>query len=166
MFTYDVVSESVRNPHELARELTRRSQAGWEVVQVVHDGEHWIHAFIRHAGAVATAPYPTASVSAGAPAEAQTPQAAPQAAQPSAQPSVQSLWQTATGTPGDGNGYAAATPQQSQPTQPVQGGAVPSVPANWYKDPSGRFEMRYWNGSAWTEHVATAGKQSIDPPKK
>lgn len=56
MFTYDVVSESVRNPHELARELTRRSQAGWEVVQVVHDGEHWIHAFIRHAGAVATAP--------------------------------------------------------------------------------------------------------------
>jgi hypothetical protein len=44
--------------------------------------------------------------------------------------------------------------------------SVPSVPANWYKDPSGRFEMRYWNGSAWTEHVATAGKQSIDPPKK
>lgn len=159
MFTYDVVSESVRNPHELARELTRRSQAGWEVVQVVHDGEHWIHAFIRHAGAVATAPYPTASVSAGAPVEAQTPQAAPQAAQPS----VQSLWQTATGTPGEGNGYAAATPQQSQP---AQGGAVPSVPANWYKDPSGRFEMRYWNGTAWTEHVATAGKQSIDPPKK
>lgn len=163
MFTYDVVSESVRNPHELARELTRRSQAGWEVVQVVHDGEHWIHAFIRHAGAVDTAPYPTASASAGAPAETHAPQAAPQATQPSAQPSVQSLWQTATGTPSEGNGYAAATPQQ---TQPAQSGAVPSVPANWYKDPSGRFEMRYWNGSAWTEHVATAGKQSIDPPKK
>ena len=159
MYTYDVVSESVLNPHELAKELTRRSQAGWEVVQVVHDGEHWIHAFIRHAGAVATAPYPTASASVGAPAESQTPQAAPQAAQPS----VQSMWQTATGTMSEGAGYAASNqPQAGQ----AQGGAVPSVPANWYKDPSGRFEMRYWNGTAWTEHVATAGKQSIDPPKK
>ena len=45
-------------------------------------------------------------------------------------------------------------------------GVVPSVPANWYKDPSGRFEMRYWNGTQWTEHVATAGKQSVDPPRQ
>ncbi|MBM3718985.1 MAG: DUF2510 domain-containing protein [Actinobacteria bacterium] len=42
---------------------------------------------------------------------------------------------------------------------------VPNPPANWYKDPSGRFELRYWNGSAWTEHVATNGVQSIDPPR-
>ena len=42
-------------------------------------------------------------------------------------------------------------------------GAVPSVPANWYKDPSGRFEMRYWNGTQWTEHVARGGQQFTDP---
>jgi hypothetical protein len=42
-------------------------------------------------------------------------------------------------------------------------GATPNVPADWHKDPSGRFELRYWNGTAWTEHVATGGKQSIDP---
>jgi hypothetical protein len=73
------------------------------------------------------------------------------------------MWQTATGTVSEGAGYAASNQPQAGH---AQGGAVPSVPANWYKDPSGRFEMRYWNGSAWTEHVATAGKQSIDPPKK
>jgi len=39
------------------------------------------------------------------------------------------------------------------------------VPADWYKDPSGRFELRYWNGSAWTEHVATGGTQSTDAPR-
>ena len=43
--------------------------------------------------------------------------------------------------------------------------SAPEVPANWYKDPSGRFELRYWNGTQWTEHVSTAGKQSTDPPR-
>jgi len=38
------------------------------------------------------------------------------------------------------------------------------VPAASYKDPSGRFEMRYWNGTAWTEHVARGGQQFTDPP--
>ena len=28
------------------------------------------------------------------------------------------------------------------------------IPAGWYPDPSGRFEVRYWNGQAWTEHTA------------
>jgi len=42
--------------------------------------------------------------------------------------------------------------------------ATPAVPAAWYKDPSGRFEMRYWNGTAWTEHVARGGQQFTDPP--
>jgi hypothetical protein len=44
-------------------------------------------------------------------------------------------------------------------------GATPNVPADWYKDPSGRFELRYWNGTAWTEHVATGGTQSTDAPR-
>lgn len=152
MYTYDVVSESVKNPKELANELTRRSQAGWEVVQIVHDGQHWVHAFVRHHGQVETAPWPTASPSAGSPA----------AEASAAAPSGASVWQSA-GTASSA-GFATVQSAQSQPT--TAGGAVPSVPANWYKDPSGRFEMRYWNGNEWTEHVATAGKQSIDPPKK
>jgi hypothetical protein len=39
-----------------------------------------------------------------------------------------------------------------------------SVPAAWYADPSGRFELRYWNGKEWTEHVARSGQQFTDPP--
>lgn len=39
-----------------------------------------------------------------------------------------------------------------------------AVPAGWYADPSGRFELRYWDGAAWTEHVSRAGQQFTDPP--
>jgi uncharacterized protein YxjI len=37
-------------------------------------------------------------------------------------------------------------------------------PADWYPDPLGRHEVRYWDGAQWTEHVASHGKQSVDPP--
>ncbi len=35
--------------------------------------------------------------------------------------------------------------------------------AGWYGDPSGAFELRYWDGGRWTEHVATGGVQSTSP---
>ena len=38
------------------------------------------------------------------------------------------------------------------------------VPAGWYQDPAGRFELRYWDGNTWTEHVARSGSQYKDPP--
>ena len=41
---------------------------------------------------------------------------------------------------------------------------VVTVPAGWYADPAGRFELRYWDGLAWTEHVARGGQQYTDPP--
>ena len=52
-----------------------------------------------------------------------------------------------------GRGRAAAGPSPQ-----------PATPANWYPDPSGRFELRYWNGTAWTEHVSRGGVQYTDPP--
>jgi len=36
--------------------------------------------------------------------------------------------------------------------------AASTVPAGWYADPSGRYELRYWDGNAWTEHVSRAGQ--------
>lgn len=36
--------------------------------------------------------------------------------------------------------------------------------ADWYADPFGRHEHRYWDGAQWTEHVATAGRQAVDSP--
>ena len=34
--------------------------------------------------------------------------------------------------------------------------------ANWYPDPTGRNELRYWDGQTWTDHVATRGQQGTD----
>ena len=135
MYTYDVISESVRNPHQLASELTRRSSEGWEVVEITYDGAAWFHAFIRHTGNVPVATHP------GMKATELQPVGGPVA--------------------------TSATPVASAPTQvtAAAAGTAPSVPADWYKDPSGRFELRYWNGSTWTEHVATGGTQSTDAPR-
>jgi len=36
-------------------------------------------------------------------------------------------------------------------------------PADWYPDPGGRHEVRYWDGSQWTDHVTDNGVQSVDP---
>lgn len=38
-----------------------------------------------------------------------------------------------------------------------------STPANWYPDPLGRYELRYWDGEQWTSHVSRAGQQHDDP---
>ncbi|HKH06586.1 MAG TPA: phospholipid scramblase-related protein [Acidimicrobiales bacterium] len=37
-------------------------------------------------------------------------------------------------------------------------------PQGWYPDPFGRHETRYWDGSRWTEHVASHGRQGVDAP--
>jgi hypothetical protein len=59
---------------------------------------------------------------------------------------------------------AAAQPA-AQPVQSYQpAAATPAVPAGWYADPAGRFELRYWDGGTWTEHVSRAGQQFTDPP--
>ena len=47
---------------------------------------------------------------------------------------------------------------QQQPQSP------PASPAGWYADPLGRHQLRYYDGSQWTEHVSSNGTTSIDPP--
>jgi len=62
---------------------------------------------------------------------------------------------------------AAVSPiEVSTPQATVQPAAAPAsaIPAGWFPDPSTRFEMRYWDGTAWTEHVARQGQQFTDPP--
>jgi len=39
-----------------------------------------------------------------------------------------------------------------------------SHPPGWYPDPFGRHESRWWDGGQWTEHVASHGRQAVDPP--
>ena len=55
----------------------------------------------------------------------------------------------------------------SDPSTPVASTATASsaaAPAAWYPDPSKRFELRYWDGAEWTEHVARGGQQFTDQP--
>ena len=49
---------------------------------------------------------------------------------------------------------AAAIPPSSAP---------PPAPASWLADPQHRHELRWWDGSRWTEHVSNAGVPSTDP---
>ncbi|MFT4989337.1 MAG: hypothetical protein ACI9BK_002111 [Acidimicrobiales bacterium] len=35
--------------------------------------------------------------------------------------------------------------------------------ADWYPDPYGKAELRYWDGTTWTDHVSSNGRQSSDP---
>ncbi|HEY4332588.1 MAG TPA: DUF2510 domain-containing protein [Ilumatobacteraceae bacterium] len=45
--------------------------------------------------------------------------------------------------------------------------AAPAVSSlttpQWAKDPYGHYEVRYWNGTKWTDHVSTKGVTAIDP---
>lgn len=35
--------------------------------------------------------------------------------------------------------------------------------AGWHPDPMGRHELRYWDGTTWTEHVTSGGVPGVDP---
>ena len=55
----------------------------------------------------------------------------------------------------------AAVAQPYQPYQAVP--PPPAVPAQWAPDPSGRHELRWWDGRGWSEHVADGGVRALDP---
>ena len=38
-----------------------------------------------------------------------------------------------------------------------------ALPASWQPDPSGRYELRYWDSSQFTDHVSNSGVASTDP---
>jgi hypothetical protein len=44
------------------------------------------------------------------------------------------------------------------PAQPVA-----ASPPAWHPDPTGRFDHRYWDGRAWTDHVSRDGLAQTDP---
>ena len=47
-----------------------------------------------------------------------------------------------------------APPPQQQPS---------AYPANWYPDPAGRHELRFWDGERWTDARAILGKDGKSP---
>jgi hypothetical protein len=58
------------------------------------------------------------------------------------------------GTPGAPGAAAGSAPPVPPP---------PAPPRSWLPDPGGRHELRYWDGTRFTEHVSDGGKISTDP---
>jgi hypothetical protein len=131
------------DPADLARQMTERSAQGWEILQIVSNGAN-ITAFARRAAVTAQVANTVATPAASTPATSAT---------------TSATWSSTAST-------SASTPVVTNPVNTSVASSVgdAAAPANWYPDPAGRFELRYWNGSAWTEHVSRNGQQSIDPP--
>ena len=150
MQEFDSVSAPASDPAALVAVLNARSALGWSVVSIVASGGDVTAFLSREASAGSASSSASASVSTPA-AEPQGWAVAPTSvSQPAAQPTPQPAVQV--------------TPQPA--AQPAAQPANTGVPANWYADPSGRFELRYWDGQKWTEHVARGGQQFTDPPTR
>jgi Protein of unknown function (DUF2510) len=167
MYEFDSISVSSYEASSLAAKLTERSGDGWDVVAIVPAGSE-ITAYLRR-GSSGSSESATAGDTAGAAAASSTSSwdTAGAGAVAASTPSEPAGWGTApeststTSTPSSGGwGASAATAPATAPATPTS----PSVPAGWYTDPAGRYDLRYWDGSAWTEHVSRAGQQSMDPP--
>lgn len=57
--------------------------------------------------------------------------------------------------------YPVAPPTPAPPVPAVPPPGLP--PAGWNPDPSGRHWWRWWDGMAWTDHVADGGSVFADP---
>ena len=121
--------------------LNARSAEGWTVVSIVPAAQSIVAYLSRPSGSASTATAAAVTSSASL-----TPEPASASATPSPSPS-------------------SPSPTAATPTTPVvDASPTPAVPSGWYADPSGRFEIRYWDGESWTEHVSRGGQQSTDPP--
>jgi len=154
---FSTASASSKEPAALAATLTQKSAEGWSVVGVVTTASEVTAFLSREASAAAAAPAASSTVTASTgftPLAASTPAAEPAGWAVAPEPAATAAPATQTMAP-------ISTPSY-QPAQQVA--ATPAVPAGWYADPAGRFDLRYWDGSAWTEHVSRAGQQFTDPP--
>ena len=144
MLEFTSLKVSADSPADLATQLTSMSAQGWQVVNIVAANNDIVAYLSRSVSATATVPTPV---------------------QPT--PASDSVGWAATDTPASPSTFISPTPASASDSTPVATqSAVPSVPADWYKDPAGRYEFRYWDGSKWTENVSRAGVMYKDPPTK
>jgi hypothetical protein len=173
------ITASSYDAESLAPMLTEKSAEGWAVVSIVAAGTNIVAYLSRESGQSDDVSVAASSVAAAAvaemPADATTSDPAAVVDTPTLPGNDAAA--TAVAEPA---GWAAAPDNDvadlaaqvgaddiaaDQAVEAaVEAAAESSVPAGWYADPSGRYELRYWDGSAWTEHVSRAGQQFTDPP--
>jgi hypothetical protein len=190
MQEFESISASSYDPSALATKLTAKAAEGWSVVAIVPTGGD-VTAFVTRDTNGANESKATTEANVEAAEAAPTLPATPEPEAKQAAVSEPSGWaiapepvSTAPDTTGSQpaividptpsyqptSSYqpAAATPTAVTPAAAAPAAApepaAPAVPAGWYADPAGRFELRYWDGSTWTEHVSRAGQQFTDPP--
>ena len=138
MQEYSSVSVYNSEHATLADKLNTLANDGWAVVSIVSTGSEVVAYLSREKSAAAsTTATPAAHV---------TPVPTPA--------SDQNGWAAVS----SGSTVVSSTPVASKAV------STPSVPADWYKDPAGRYEFRYWDGTKWTAHVSRGGVRYSDPP--
>jgi Protein of unknown function (DUF2510) len=154
MYEFDSVSVSSYEAASLAGKLSDKSREGWDVVAIVPAGSE-ITAFLRREGSDTS----SSATDTTRYAASMTTSEATGTSEPAGWGTAPESSTTAPGT-SVGSTAAATAPTQAATRPP----STPAVPPGWYTDPSERYELRYWDGSAWTEHVSRAGQQYRDPP--
>jgi hypothetical protein len=43
---------------------------------------------------------------------------------------------------------------EAEDARTTRGSRADLPPANWYRDPTGNAQWRWWDGQKWTEHIA------------
>lgn len=139
MKEFSSISVSSYDAASLAERLTEKSAEGWEVTAIVPAGTN-ICAYLHRERSGADVRHEVAAVAEPTPVATSVPAAASTPVTAASTPAASSAVPTAAATSGS------------------------AAPAGWYADPAGRYELRYWNGDQWTEHVSRAGQQYTDPP--
>ena len=151
MFEYASVSAPAYDTASLITKINEQAAGGWEVITIVATGGD-VTAFLKRAsdGGASGAAAAAATEPAGWGTEPVA------AVEPEPEP-IQDV------IPED-SVVASDTAFIEATSEPAPATAAVTVEAGWYKDPSTRYEQRYWDGQKWTEHVHTGGVQSTDPP--
>ncbi|MCU1504167.1 MAG: hypothetical protein JWM12_3521 [Ilumatobacteraceae bacterium] len=167
---FTTVSASSYDSASLATKLTEKSAEGWDVVGIVNTSTEVTAFLSRAAGSGSTTSTSSTSSSSFEPSSSSTSAPAASVSEPSGWGTAPASSTTpASSSDSSGSIYQpqssqqVATPAAAQPAA-AAATSTPSVPAGWYADPAGRFDLRYWDGGTWTEHVSRAGQQFTDPP--
>jgi len=183
MQEFSSVTASSYDADALAPLLSEKSADGWDVVSIVSAGTN-IVAYLRRettgdtvaddttvdegAGTIDTpfVPVPVEEPVADEPVAEEPVVEEPVAEEPAVEPVDEPAgWGTAPeSTEPEPEAVVEPEPVAEETAVAEPAPVESAVPAGWYADPSGRYELRYWDGNAWTEHVSRAGQQFTDPP--